>query len=346
MKRIFAFLTVLGLVLTLFGCKQQKEEPFEVFGAQTQSPGTEQVPEEETKEQPTESTESTSEEEEATLVTEKETVSTESSEKMPTGTGLVFVEPENKEITFEFEDCAGLPLVSVAEYPKGPGPYVVYDDKKTSYETVMDSIGEDGLIVVGSAFGEREGLMNPYYMPFTKTQFKIEKVLYGTAPGDTVTVTEYYFPDFTTENSREAPCICYGTRFYSFLKNNNRVLLFLKKNTIDYLEKGTEKEHLYAQAYYSLPVPKNYTEYSEEGLNSLLDYYRGEETAYKKGYAKRWPQGTRSNDEVLEEQTDNVLVQLAVNQKILIWPDGHANFEGCSFPYQVRRGLREWSNPE
>ena len=329
MKRMLAFFTVLVITFTLFGCRLQSEEEFETLDVPTQSSSTKQPSGEQPKE------EALGEAEEPLL--SEETPATESENPSTDGAGLVFVEPEDKKITFEFEDCEGLQLIPHENFSLYCMVDAVYPMERKTYETVMDSIGEDGLIVVGSAFGQREGQLIRTHIPTTKTQFKIEKVIYGTAPGDTVTVMEHYFPDFTDDNTQGEPCICLEMP-YSFLKNNNRVLLFLKKDPAE--------ENLYNQVYYCLPVPKNYTEYSEEGLNSLLDYYRGEESAYKKGYAKRWPQVTRSNDEVLEEQTDNVLVQLAVNQKILIWPDGHANFEGCSFPYQVRQGLREWSYPD
>ena len=342
MKRMLVFLTVLVVTLTLFGCKQQSKEEFEMLGASTQSSSTEQPSgEPDSEEQPeAESTESEEEslpQEEATI-TENENPSTESSEKNTNETGLVWPEDKVERITFKFKDCEGLQLVRYDTYPLGSAPYVEFDYSRKTYDMVMDSIGEDGLIVVGSAFGERNGVRRePFNTPSTLTQFKIENVIYGTAPGDTITVVENYFPDFTSNNSLGEPCICY-TYLYTYLKDNGRVLLFLKKNK--------NFEDRYNLAYYCLPVPENYAEYSKEGLGSLLDYYRGEESAYKKGYAKRWPQVTRSNEDVLKDQQDNILVRLATDHKVLVWPDGHTNFEGFSVPFMVRQGLREWSYPD
>ena len=200
----------------------------------------------------------------------------------------------------------------------------------------MEYIGEDGLIVVGSAFGEREGTLVNTFMAQTKTPFRIEKVFYGTAPGETITVSEDYFPDFTDDNREGKPCICVDGS-YTRMRDNEKVLLFLKKST--------KTEGLYFPVYYMLPVWDGYDQYPEAAKAQLLAYYRGDETAYKPGYAQkyRWPTSELTDEELLEQLKDNVLVQTFVEHKVVLWPEGHTEFYGCAFPRDVRVGLQECS---
>ncbi len=219
------------------------------------------------------------------------------------------------------------------------------------YSDLMQFIGEDGLIVAARAHGDRIGHPNSRY---TWTKVKIEKVFYGTAPSNEIRVQEDYSP--VMENGKNY--IIY-TSDYSRLKDDELVLLFLSNL-------GPEIEG-YRVVYYQIPLQEGYQNYSEEYLTELLDFYRGNSQVYKQKKQENkepeltvegneynliisdmgdsWPKKNLSNKEMLEELSDNILVQVAANHKVCLWPSGHAKFQYIKSNDPAKNFYWRWSNP-
>ncbi len=197
------------------------------------------------------------------------------------------------------------------------------------YPDLMRQIGEDGLIVAARAYGERIGHI---WSKYTTTKMRIEKVFYGKAPSKKIQVQEGY-----------TPVMDYGKRYIVYtshgsrLRDNQLVLLFLCKS---------ESKETYHIAYYHFPLQKGYQDYSEEYLTELLDYYRGDRNQYRQGYqATYWPKKDLSNEEMLEELSDNILVQVAANHKVCLWPVGHIKYQNIDNYQSGKMGFDNWSYP-
>lgn len=197
------------------------------------------------------------------------------------------------------------------------------------YPDFMRHIGEDGLIVAARAYGERIGYI---WSKYTWTKVRIEKVFYGTTPSNEIRVQEGY-----------TPVMEYGKRYIVYASNCSRlrddrlILLFLRKST-------SKKD--YYMAYYHFPLQEGYQDYSEEYLTELLDFYRGDRKKYRVGYqATYWPKKDLSNEEMLEELSDNILVQVAANHKVCLRPVGHIKYQQSDYYQSIRMGYDKWSYP-
>ena len=206
-------------------------------------------------------------------------------------------------------------------------------------EEIMERIGPNGLIVSGYAIGERIGVEKNETSFYTKTQFKVDHVFYGEAvSGESITIMEDYI---LKANEKEVFIYRIG-RTNSFLRNEEYVLLLLTPT-------GSSYPGMYTPARFAMPVAEDCDEWSEDYLDSLLDFFRGDPATYAYGEdgarsftvknadgtereviyyqpGKRWPQREISNEALIEEMQDNLLVYLATEFKIKIWPTEHVNY--------------------
>ncbi|MBQ7089533.1 MAG: hypothetical protein IJN82_00270, partial [Clostridia bacterium] len=138
---------------------------------------------------------------------------------------------------------------------------------------------------------------------------------------------------------------------HSYLQNNEYVLAILKPSF--------RNDGAYATVHKALPVSEDCDEWNEEYLDSLLDYFRGDTSTYRypkdtvlthNGYpviveAPDWPQRDISNEDLLEEMQDNLLIYLATELKIKIWPADHINYNGNHTGSTIRNIIR-WQYPK
>ncbi|MBQ3085160.1 MAG: hypothetical protein IJC46_06905 [Clostridia bacterium] len=215
----------------------------------------------------------------------------------------------------------------------------VIDTTPQTVDKIMEMMGPNGLIVSGYAFGERTGIEKTDINFHTRTQFKVDHVFYGNvASGDTIVIKEDYV---LKSNGKETYIYSMGQP-YSFLKNGEYVLMILRQAKS--LEPG-----VYGPVRNAMPVAEDCDEWSEDYLDSLLDFFRGDPATYAYGEdgmrsytvtdpdgskreviyyqpGKRWPQREISNEALIEEMQDNLLVYLATEFKIKIWPTEHVNY--------------------
>ena len=236
-----------------------------------------------------------------------------------------------------------------------PNSSLVLDISPKTVTEIINAVVPNGLIVTGRAYGTRvsydDGINSG-----TKTNFLIDHVFYGDVlSGNTVTVSEGYV---LRTDGEETFIDCLSNN-YSYLQNDEYVLLLLMPSTI--------LEGCYTPAQFALPIGEDCTEWSESYMTSLLDYFRGDKSVYahpedysytktfqfKNGkteempvyvIAQIWPQKNLSDAEMIAEMQDNLLVYLASEYKIKIWPTEHVNYSGTHCARTVSN-MAKWQYP-
>ncbi len=183
-------------------------------------------------------------------------------------------------------------------------------------------------VIAGRAFGTRTA--NPRVL----TQFSVEKVYAGPDVPDQITVGES-FGVYTNKENNEPYILSLGYD-KTPLVNDQPTLLFVFPHS--------EDKDLYLTALLTIPLPEDHQDYDEEYLTELLDYFRGDRSAYK--YPELtikdviiegrpipteyggvyWPTREISDEALLEEMNDHILLRLATDYKIKIWPFDHAQY--------------------
>ncbi|MBQ3083879.1 MAG: hypothetical protein IJC46_00305 [Clostridia bacterium] len=225
----------------------------------------------------------------------------------------------------------------VVAYPTEPAPFSEY----------FKSLGSDGLIVAGYATGLRESRRTrPLYkqentngfMPeyeYTATQLHITDVYYGTPHSDTVFVKEGYSLEVDKEN--RAIYYVRGDSHDWVLKNGEQMLFLLRWDP---------KAKLYTKVHQNIPLMPDYRNYTEAYLSSVLDFYRGKLSEYsylskaddailkaadphriqKTAPSIFWPERKISDEDLMKEMNDHIIITLATRYRIAIWPYGHRNY--------------------
>ncbi len=183
-------------------------------------------------------------------------------------------------------------------------------------------------VIAGRAFGTRTA--NPRIL----TQFSVEKVYAGPDVPDQITVSES-FGVYTNKENNEPYIVRFGYDDEP-LANDQPTLLFVVPHS-------TEKD-LYATVLLTIPLPEDHQNYDVDYLTELLNYFRGNRTAYKyleltvteitvdgspfyieKG-GHYWPTREISDETLLGEMNDHILLRLITDYKIKIWPVGHREY--------------------
>lgn len=208
-----------------------------------------------------------------------------------------------------------------------------------TYSTVMKKVGDDGLIVAGYASGLRE-THDGKYLPHTLTEFNVTDVYYGEPETSKLKISEGY--SLCEEDGKFI--ISFFSDHLSWLENGKQVLLFLGEGSDGYL----------VPKFDPIPLGEDYRNYNEEYESSLLDFFRGKRSEYlnqtetnepqelsyrvnENGEVEyyfdassyeptfSWPQQDASDEELLAELVENVIVRAAMDYKVVIWPYGHKN---------------------
>ncbi len=208
------------------------------------------------------------------------------------------------------------------------------------YSDLMELIGTNGIIAAGYATGLRETHNKLGEIGYTLTDFVVTDLYYGSETASAIKIKEghllmledgygyYYVPSKDT----------------SILKNNKKVLLYLSKE---------EKTGYYTISYPHIPLSADYRNYNDAYLTGLLDFFRGDKTEYRNQEKPAgaqptpstvvngqtvyyydliptffWPEREISDEDLLAEMNDHVVVRTATEYKIVIWPYGHKNYTG------------------
>ena len=334
MKRFISAFLLVVIICTLSGCKKNDEiESLEfIEGSGTKSS--------------------------ETIPPEEEKASQQDMPKTITGTYLdlvpgaqppmVFLSTEETEqgqvIRYQDQDWSDMP-----EYTD---PFVAKAEMPKTWSRIMQLIGEDGLIVAGYASGIREGYSDKVY---TLTDFNIQKVYYGNELNSVIKIQEQFIA-----SSRDNRNYIYSvTGSHTLLKDHQLVLLFLAKSN--------ELKNEYIPVWYEFPLPADYQTYNESYLTDFLDFYRGDRSAYE--YSEMeivqkekknpdgtvelleeiyggnyWPEREISNEALIEEMSEHILVRLVTEYQIKIWPYGHKEYAANGLPENAA-GLKILSNP-
>lgn len=225
----------------------------------------------------------------------------------------------------------------------------------TTYEQLIKELQScDGVIVSGYAHGTRKRQTTESGLYLTETAFQVEQVYYGTIIQKDITITEPYAPIIEAET----PYFQYIGPQYSMLKDNQKVLMILSPGS---------REGLYYPIYYELPLPQDYQNFDDTAKKELLDYYRGKdelykvistpfekkeiqlpngaiETQYFGGADFRWPKQDLSDEEMLNQMSDHILVRLAFEYDIKIWPENHIRFSSTQDRLS-KKGIQDLSLP-
>lgn len=236
------------------------------------------------------------------------------------------------------------------------GCFIMPEDPPKTTDGIMADIGENGLILSGQAVGNRISYKNKNGKYRSLMQFKVDHVFYGDMQaGETITVADVPIL-LLDENDKPY----YISPNHRILQNGEYVLLLL----------SSEKEDngAYKLAYPYLTVGKDCADWSEESLTQLLDYYRGDPSTYKElgeyteiqeaydengnlYYKEKhrdayvWPKKDLSNEAMIEELKDNLLIRLASEYKIKIWPELHINYKGSN-DWFLKCHLSRWDREQ
>lgn len=284
------------------------------------------------------------------------------SEKPETKESVDFNIPDKTDTTIEEQNESGVAnsnnVIEIESIEKGDYGSVVYfkdqefaadqfsestlfvADYPAPAENYSELIEElqyrNGIIVAGYAHGTRKGYRNEYLQPKTETSFQIEQVYFGDVSQEKITVLEKYSPIIDVDN----PYVEYDGPQYSMLKDNEKVLLFLSP---------TSRDGVYFPIYYEIPLPKNYQNFDANAKKELLDFYRGNKDMYQNVQSSiqkeevqlsggaienkyvftesiYWSEQEISDEELLEKMNEHILVRLATEYKIKIWPENHIHF--------------------
>lgn len=218
-------------------------------------------------------------------------------------------------------------------------------DLPRTYQELMDSLGENGVIVIGHAVGIREAHVATNKT--TLTDFSVERVLYGNIATSKIKIQESYCPIIKEDTDSY---IYYFGNWKTMLKNDRRTLLYLKPSK--------NHEGIYLTCYYELPLPEDYAVYDPTYLAELLDFYRGkqemirmeettasgEEQFVFKGAGI--PVLTNTDEEMLAMLDDHILVQTATRFQIKIWPKKHIRYSGDLSFFGDDGIYGSWSRPK
>lgn len=224
---------------------------------------------------------------------------------------------------------------------------ILSDTTPKTTAQLQEQLGTSGLIVSGYATGNRISYDEDGAF-YTKAQFIIDRVFLGSvSPGTTITVSEGYV---VRENKKETFIYAYDPE-HSYLQNDEYVLLIAKPSKL--------APGCYTPIHNPLPIATDCAEWSEEYLDRLLDYFRGDPSTYvrpqdevytENGYlikeeAPDWPRREISNEEMIAELQDNLLIYLATELRIKIWPTEHINYvdEHCG---RTKHNMQRWQLPE
>ncbi len=229
-------------------------------------------------------------------------------------------ESEPKPMEYEIEDLLKIPVsndntIELREFPK-------------TYEEFSKRLSESNCsIVAGRAFGKRK--TNPSVI----TSFSVEKIYAGSKVPDTINVQENF--GVYTDKDNQPYLLSLGYDNFP-LMNDQPTLLFIFPHT--------EEPNLYVTALIPLPLPEDHQKYDETYLTEFLDFFRGDRSAYK--YPEKnvteiddngntvlyetggvyWPKQELSNEALLEQMNEHILIQLVTDYKIKLWPFEHAQY--------------------
>ncbi|MBQ3084912.1 MAG: hypothetical protein IJC46_05630 [Clostridia bacterium] len=317
MRKIINWIIILAVLFSVGGCKRAKSDEGDVTTTVLNAAGT-HIEETETKEEGTERVESVEESDPPLL------------------DGMKVEQVGNETVvTFDLETCAAFPTQTTEDL----GTYVTIDEE-TSYSDLMEWIGEDGIIVAGYVTGLRESHTSDYQLGYTLTKFQITDLYYGDAPSE-IRIKEPYC--LKADENNEWYFSKRETDRAVRLTNGERFLLALQKN---------EEYGCYIRQY-SIKITEDYRDYSEDYKTHLLNFFRGDRSEYAEQgedtsrieyYLNEnneevayyvpsenirisyWPKRDISDEALLEELQENVVVRLITDYKIKIWPYGHKNY--------------------
>ena len=193
----------------------------------------------------------------------------------------------------------------------------LYELRPREFNSVLNSLEKKkGIVVVGQAFGQREG----HYVPenlsddiwqvedgYTLTSFKVEEVLDGELEANEIVVVEsYVMREIEGEVVRFVP-----SGETTILQNGELVLLYLAPSS-------SEKKNHYYPIYVEdiISVSKNTFNNREEYIRNLCGYYRKEEEYHQ--FKKRTSQVvTVSFENGLDEQ-ENLVFGEDLSEKRII----------------------------
>lgn len=248
-----------------------------------------------------------------------------------------------KGVSFDAGDLQLTTVKPLGNEPHGSVPL------EATYSRVMEELGENGIIAAGYATGKRKSVYNQgsYY---TKTSFVVTEVYKGRLKPSTIELHEAY-----------AVLEKFGERYYDrreaqiFLPDDLQVLIFLKPL-------GLGK---YKPCWRFIPLTEDYKVYGEAYLGRVLDFFRGDKSQYIADatwaethksiytgeevgieyYLDFWPMREIDDEALLQELNDHLLLRLATEYKLALWPYGHKNFD--LYRYADRELIRiciPWKN--
>jgi len=346
MKKFVICLLLLNMILSLTGCEKRGEDlPVAESEKEVMQPQVEQgdiaeggddadISNESVKVEPNKNPPKDSAKNETEAEQEAEPEA-ENTVEYPEGIQL---EQADGESFFRFDHSA------VIELPKDNPGYrhadKLEEKSEATYSGLMERIGEDGLIVAGYATDVRESHQPSNYFPFTVTNFMVTDVFFGTANTSLIKIKEPY----ALREMDGKLEITYSTKNLDWLENGEQVLLFLSKY----------KDGSYVKQFTPIPLSEDYRDYNEENKTSMFNFFRGvkseylnqeptnepqklpsrvtengsieyyfDPSAYEPTFV--WPQRNISDEELLEELSENVILRTATEYEIVIWPYGHKN---------------------
>lgn len=354
MKCYILFVLLIVLAINLFGCKTAdssplaepdtvvESTPLEKEEAKEAAASSEKTEASENKAEQEENTSLQPEQkkEEDTTVEKEENTSPQPEQKNEEDTTAeqekipVYQSNAEGSLVFDFDD------MQLTQFVNEDGAVVNHNADRTyyfppkymHYSDLMEEIGENGVIAAGYATGMRESFWKQSER-YTMTDFVITDVYRGAVAQKNIKIKEDYAVilkgDARVFKGR------HSDKFFH-LKNDLQVLVFLKP----------EEDGSLALKYRYIPLTEDYKNYTDETLASILDFFRGDKKQYitTKGtwselserkehgqhtrtYTVRyWPQRKVSDQALLEELNDHLLIRIATEYKIALWPYGHKNF--------------------
>ncbi len=309
MKRLFLLIMVLALLLSVCGCKRALPDDELIFDAA--DTGKTEQKEESSAENAAPDT-AVENQAQTNELQNQESVLYEGDEPQVVG-------PELSEF---LETARAIDVVgSIREFPQ------TFEEFSARLEKI------NGSIIAGRAFGTRRK------DPAILTEFSVEKVYAGPDVPDRITVEEGL--GIYTDPSGQPYLMSFGYEEFPLI-NDQPTLLFVFPHST--------KKDLYVATLLTLPLPDDHQKYDEEYLTELLDYFRGDRSAYK--YSKLtitetiidgnpvptgyggvyWPKQEISDEALLEQMNDHILLRLATDYKIKIWPFDHAQYSAERTP--------------
>ncbi len=238
-------------------------------------------------------------------------------------------EPEKTTLRYEAEDLEGVPLSETTD----TGMRSIFP---ATLSAMKEELGETGSIIAGRAFGTRE---SPAPNNFTLTSFSVEKVYWGKDVPSEITVIERYALRYDEDNNPYL--FTYGYECDQ-LENDQPTLLFIQPSD---LSPTTYRIH-----YVPFPLPADHQSYTDEYLTEFLDYFRGDRSAYQypepttseaiiggdhltvEYGGTYWPEQDISDEELLQQLGDHLIVRLAAELKIKLWPYVHREYGANNLP--------------